>query len=349
MARFPFAPADGVIRINLKNGTLEFPHGQAPRLVSFDKKHGLTYQLKYDYNPDAKCPVYTKFLERCIPCEENRKIQLEYIAYILAPQLNYEKVLFVQGLGHNGKSVFIASTTALFGRRNVLGMSLENVTKRPDFRAELSKGIVNICSETAPKLDPTVFKAMASREAIECRKLYGRPYKLEGTEYATLLLATNTLPKDTEQTPAFFRRFLIVPFEVTITDEERIYRLNRIAYWEERPEELSGIMNEVVAGLMRLMENDGFTRSESVEAALEEYRVDSDSVSSFMQDEGWIPSVAHRVLLKELYAIYKDYCREAGRYAVGNREFAARLRIIHYTVKKGTNSVNYVHCERAGH
>jgi putative DNA primase/helicase len=181
--------------------------------------------------------------------------------------------------------------------------------------------------------------------------LHGKPYKLEGTEYASLLLATNTLPKGAEQTPAFYRRFLIVPFGVTITDEERIYRLNRIDYWEERPEELSGIMNEVVAGLMRLMENDGFTRSESVEAALEEYRINSDSVTSFMEDERLIPSVEGRVLLKELYSLYKDYCREAGRIAVGDREFSGRLRLIDYTVERGNKGpykgYYYVHCEKA--
>jgi putative DNA primase/helicase len=346
MTSFPFAPADGVIRVNLKNGTLEFQHGQAPRLVGFDKRHGLTYRLGYDYNRDAKCPIITKILERCVPCAEDRMVLLEYLAYILAPQLNYEKVLFVQGTGHNGKSVFVAITTALFGKNNVLTMMLENLTKRPDYRAQLSKGLVNICSETAPKLDPTVFKAMASREPIECRKLYGAPYKLEGTEYASLLLATNTLPKEVEATNAFFRRFLIIPFGENISEEERDYRFNRIDFWEGQPEELSGIMNEVVAALMRLLANDGFTRSKSSEAALEEYRVNSDTVPSFMQDERWEPSAERKVSLKELYSYYTDYCKESGRPAVGNKEFAGRLRLIGYTVERGTGNVNYVHCSK---
>ena len=57
IANFPFAPTDEVIRINLQSGTLEFRDGQVPQMVSFDKRHGICYQLGYDFDPNADSPL----------------------------------------------------------------------------------------------------------------------------------------------------------------------------------------------------------------------------------------------------------------------------------------------------
>ena len=74
IANFPFVQNDGVIRINLKSNTLEIREGQPVQTVSFDKSHGLCYQLGYDLNPDADCPLYQAFLERCVPLRVSLQI-----------------------------------------------------------------------------------------------------------------------------------------------------------------------------------------------------------------------------------------------------------------------------------
>jgi putative DNA primase/helicase len=40
-------------------------------------------------------------------------------------------------------------------------------------------------------------------------------------DYAKLIFNTNELPRDVEHNPAFFRRFIILGFDQTITEGER--------------------------------------------------------------------------------------------------------------------------------
>jgi hypothetical protein len=119
IANFPFVKDDGVIRINLQSGTLEFRDGQDPVMVPFDKRHGLCYQLGYDYDPNADCPMYREFMDRCVPDPANQMILEEYAAYVFVRKFNFERILFLYGTGANGKSVFIAILKALFGKPNV--------------------------------------------------------------------------------------------------------------------------------------------------------------------------------------------------------------------------------------
>jgi putative DNA primase/helicase len=42
-----------------------------------------------------------------------------------------------------------------------------------------------------------------------------------------MIFNANELPRDEEQTNAFFRRFIIVPFDVTIPAEEQDRKLHR--------------------------------------------------------------------------------------------------------------------------
>ena len=341
VANFPFTPTDAVIRINLKSGTLEFRDGQEPVLVPFNKRHGIRYQLGYDFSPGADCSLFRKFLERCVPETANQQILLEYAGYIFVNELNFEKVLFMYGQGMNGKSVMIAVLKALFGEHNVTEYSLESISKKAEYRAKLADGILNICAESANSLNIDVFKKIASREPLECRSLYKDPIML--TDYSRQIFSTNTLPKITEATEGFFRRFLFVPFDQYITEEERNYRMNMVEYWEESGE-LPGILNMVIAGLQRLVQNGGFTKSASSDVVLEEYKLDSNSVHSFVQDEGYVPCTESKVKLKALYDVYRLYCSNNGLKAVSIKNLAHRLRNLGYVVERGAGNVSYVHC-----
>jgi len=339
IADFPFVQNDGTIRINLKSGTLEFKDGQEPKLVSFDKRHGLCYQLDYDYNPAADYPQYQKFLDRCVPDAALQSILEEYAGYIFIKRLNFEKILFLYGSGANGKSVFLAALTALLGKPNVTEHSLESITKKQEYRALLANGLVNVCAESALTLNIDVFKKLASREPLECRKLYENPITI--SDYSLQIFATNVLPRTTEATEGYFRRFLLIPFDQFIPLSERNHRMNTVEFWQESGE-LPGILNRIIAGLQRLLRNGGFTPSEKSDSLLEEYRRDSDSVALFVSNKGYSPDAAVKIPLKELYGEYVEYCRDSGLKAVSDRTLATRLRSLGYHVDKGSGNLTFV-------
>ena len=209
----------GVVAINLQNGTFEFSergHG----LREFRQEDFLTHQLPFSYNDNAGCPLFMSFLDRNLPDKDSQAVIAEYIGYVFLRTLRLEKVLMLYGDGANGKSVLFNIILALLGRENVCSYSLEKLTgPDPQYRAGLENKLLNYATEISGRVDSAVFKQLISGEPIEARVLYSSAYIMDS--YARLMFNCNVLPAATERTTAYFRRFLIVPFSVTIPESEQ--------------------------------------------------------------------------------------------------------------------------------
>ena len=170
--------------------------------------------------------MFEAYLNKVLPGDEGVKKQMilaEYLGYLFikTETLKLEQVLLLYGTGANGKSVFFDIVNALLGSENVSSYSLQNLTddKCGYFRAMLANKLVNYTSEINGKLETAIFKQLVSGEPVEARLPYGEPFTL--TNYAKLIFNCNELPKDVEQSTAYFRRFLIIPFDVTIPEAEQ--------------------------------------------------------------------------------------------------------------------------------
>ena len=143
--------------------------------------------------------------------------------------------------------------------------------------------------------------------------------------YARLMFNCNVLPREVEQSEGFFRRFLIVPFNVKITDTEKDPQLAA----KITATELPGVFNWILEGLRRLLKARRFTDCEAARLELEEYRRESSSVLSFLEDCGITPAAneQEKVTLQHLYGCYGAYCLDNGhRFKVNRKTFAKTLR-----------------------
>jgi putative DNA primase/helicase len=181
-----------------------------------------------------------------------------------------------------------------------------------------------------------LFKKLASGEAFTARSPYGRPFEVRN--YAKMIFNANELPKDTEQTNAFFRRFVIIPFDVTIPTEEQDRELHRKIIAGE----LAGVFNWVLEGLKRLLSNKKFTDCPAIDETLKQYRIESDSAQMFIDENNYQPSSNERMLLKELYQRYKTFCCEDGYRACSNRTFSDRLRAKGFEIIKSGDRYVYI-------
>lgn len=312
--------ASGIL-INLMNGTLEINSG-AYKLKPFNSKDYLTYQLPFAFDMDAKAPIFNAFLDKVLPDKGAQKILAEYIGYLFISNkvLKLEKVLMLVGEGANGKSTFYDVVNGLLGRENVSTFSISKLTDREGYyRAMIGNKLLNYASEIGNKMDTTVFKQLVSGEAVEARLPYGKPMIMEN--YARFIFNTNGLPVDVEHNHAFFRRFIIIPFEVTIPEKEQDKNLSQKIVKDELP----GVLNWVLSGLDRLVKQGGFTQSEVVENVLKTYVKESDPVMMFLEEEGYIKHLKKTIALKEIYSEYRTYCMENGYRPLGNKNFKKRL------------------------
>lgn len=308
--------------VNLNNGTFEIT-SKKQILRPFDKSDFLTYQLPFDYNHEAKAPQFRKFLDEVLPELELQNILAEYLGYIFVKNsvLKLEKVLLLLGEGANGKSVVFEILMALLGRQNVTNFSLNRLTDdQGNSRAQLGNKLLNYSSEINGKLESSIFKQLISGEPVEARLLYKNTEII--TDYARFMFNCNELPGEVENTHAFFRRFIILPFRVTIKSKNQDKELSRKIINNE----LSGVFNWVLSGLTQLLKNKELSYSKIVENEVLQYQKESDSVLMFLEEEGYRKSTNTIRPLKEIYFEYESYCRMNHYTVYSSRKFSSSLK-----------------------
>jgi putative DNA primase/helicase len=334
------------VLINLQNGTFEISP-QGTKLRPFDSSDFITYQLPFEYNPQAKAPIFEAYLNRVLPDIERQKILAEYLGYVFIKHgsntLKEEKAMMLYGTGANGKSVFFDVVTAMFGRENVSNYSLQSLTEEKGFyRAKISNKLVNYASEINGKLETSLFKAMVSGEPVEACLKYGQPFTM--SQYAKFIFNCNELPKDVEHTNAYFRRFLIIPFDVTIPEHEQDKRLS----YKIIEKELSGVFNWVLQGLNRLLEQKRFSDCEAAQQAVEQYKIESNSVQMFLNENEYKGSLTNYKLIKDLYPEYRAFCIDDGMTPFKKTNFIKQLRALSLVVDRVSQNQLAVFIEAPG-
>jgi putative DNA primase/helicase len=318
------------VQVNLMNGTYEIKGGKGGMRL-FDPNDFITYQLPFNFDPDAKAKLWQAYLDRVLPDKSRQQVLAEYMGYVFirngSSRLKLEQALVLYGTGANGKSVFYEVMNALLGAENVSSYSLEHLTDTEGYsRAAIANKLVNYASEINGKLETAAFKQLVSGEPVQGRFPYGRPMILKN--YAKLIFNCNELPREVEHTEAYFRRWLIVPFDVTIPNEERDSELPRKIISTELP----AVFNWVLDGLNRLLEQKRFTECEAARDAVQQYRTEADSVQMFLSENGYQRCAEDIVEVKELYRCYKDYCREDLFIPLKKSNFKKRLEAAHVQV-----------------
>ena len=310
-----------VVKMNCSNGTVLFGTNSV-ELHLFDKRDNFFYKLNYDYTPDAIAPEFQRILNEALPLDGQMILQ-EYIASIFFPRFNHQKALLLYGRGGEGKSLIISIISAALGRDNVVERSVESLCAEESRTvADLENKLLNICYEMGSKFNISNFKRLVSKEPMTAKRLYMDPYTIY--DYASLLFACNELPKNIEYTNAYFRRLMILPFLNQIPEEKQDRALgDRVV-----KNELSGILNWIIKGAERLITQGCFSKSELVDGALVEYRIDADSVASFIDDSNYEKSTENKdcMTLKYLFEEYMNYCVESNCHACSRKTFSARLK-----------------------
>ena len=340
-AFMPTPEKQNEITINLLNGTFEVSKDKH-RLREFRASDFITYQLAFEHDPDATCPIFKKYLDRVLPDTDAQKVLAEYIGYVFLTKdvMKLEKVLMLAGPGANGKSVFFEIITALLGCDNVANISMQSLTESEYYRADIANKLVNYASEIGSKIHAEYFKRLASGEPIEGRLPYGKPMNIKN--YARLIFNVNELPKDIEHTHAYFRRFILVPFSVTIPEAEQDKELHLKIIRNELP----GVLNWVLDGLTRLVAQKGLTKCELIDKQIEKYQRESDSVLMFLEEKNYTKSDDKHVEYQNIYKEYKDYTQESGYKLMSKINFKRRLEWLGYPLEKIAGNVNVFHLQK---
>ena len=318
------------IQINLLNGTLEFSKKEF-LLKGFKSDDFIKYQLNFKYDPNSQSPLFKIFLNEVLPSKSMQDLVAEYLGSIFinkASSIKIEKVMVFLGNGANGKSVLFEVINKLLGTENVSNYSLQSLTDvNGYFRALLENKLLNYSSEMNGNIEFSIFKQLASQERVAARLPYKEPIILDN--YARLLFNSNVLPENAELTNAFFRRLIIVPFDVTIKEKDQDKELHLKLF-----KELPGILNWILEGLSRLIKNKKFTQSNKADELIKKYEIESDSLKLFLRENNYKKSIDNKLKIKDLYLKYKTFCLEDNYRAINKAKFIKRLNIEGIEIKR---------------
>jgi putative DNA primase/helicase len=246
---------------------------------------------------------------------------LEMIGYALYAGNPLRVAVLLLGPGCNGKSVLLAIIKALIGSENVSSVPLQQLSENRFAAAELFGRLANICGDLDARAirQTDVFKMLTGGDPIMAERKHRDPFIF--TSFALPIFAANEPPISSDQTEAWFSRWLVVPMEKRIPEGKIDPHL--AAKLTTEPE-LEGLLLRAVRGLQQVMERGRFELPPAIQAAREQYRENLDTV------HGWVSEVARldpqaatdRTLL---YSSYRQWAQNSGRLPVSSTRFYARL------------------------
>lgn len=280
--------------------------------------------LEYPFDPSAKCPLFTEYLDYSMEGDQQRiDLLQEWAGYLLTSKNEFQRFLALEGEGGNGKTVYFAAMSAMIGESNVSNVAIENFGDRFALSTTLGKA-VNISGD-AGEIDSVaegVIKQFTGGDAMFFdRKGIGG---INCPPTAKLMCAWNSRPRFRDKSDGIWRRMLIVPFTRQVDPDRRVRGMDQAGWWI-RQKEVSGILNWAIAGLDRLRQQGDFTRPAVSEIAMESYRTSVNPAAEFLKDYV-APEVGKEIFTSELYAMYVHWCQKNNHRPMANNTFGAEVR-----------------------
>jgi putative DNA primase/helicase len=301
-------------QVNVLNGILDtntrelLEHG--PNFLS-------ATQIPVMYDPEAECPAWDRFIEQTFP-EDAQRLAYEIPAWLMLPDTSIQKAVLLLGEGANGKSTYLNAVMEYIGRRSLANLSLQKIEGDRFAASRLVGKLANICPDLpSDHLSSTsVFKALTGGDPVQGEYKYRESF--EFMPYARLVFSANHAPRSGDASHAFYRRWLVVPFDNTFEPSEQRPRSELDASLAD-PRELSGVLNKSLTALASLRAR-GFTEAESTRQAHEEFRKATDPLDVWL-DNNTITHPDAMVARDELMRRYAEVCEAAGRPTFSRKAF----------------------------
>lgn len=306
-------------RICLANGILDIktfqvtPH--TPELIFLNK-------LPVKYDPKAKCPTIETFLSQTLNPDDIPVAQ-ELAGYCLLKAYPIHKAFMLTGTGSNGKSTFIHVLKKFLGENNCASEPLHQLETNRFAPVSLYGKLANLFADLSSKaLTETSMFKMLTGGVDPCPAENKFRDRFTYVNYAKMIFSCNRIPRSPDDTDAFHRRWVRLPFPNQFLGKTADKKLTQKLTTDA---ELSGFLNFALTGLQQLLKEGEFSNSKSVDEMREEYIRQSDSVQAFIMD--CIDMSPDEHTEKEvLYAEYTEYCRKMTYPCEANNTFHKVLR-----------------------
>jgi P4 family phage/plasmid primase-like protien len=248
------------------------------------------------YDPDAKCPIFLKFLDSLflnLPEDERAKvisaIQEFFGSALCVPMLHREerKGLLAIGPSRSGKTQLSLIFRKLVGAR-IASPSIADISTAFGLSPLLGADawVRDDAVSEGDKVDPARLKVLITGESVEINRK-GLPQVTTSLQIP-IFITTNVLPKARDTTDALYNRFLVLDMKCVVAEEDTIKARVALGVPENRnvadfiaETEMPGILNWALDGLERLRARGRFDLPRAIKAAIESFKQGNNPVAEW--------------------------------------------------------------------
>ena len=315
------SPQKTAIVIPTKSGYLHIGQTDPPlSLLDADPALGITYCLNCAYDPEAPAPLFKAFAREILPDPDVRDLVQEYAGYTLLGDTRYQKAQWWIGAGANGKGTLAQIVAALHQRASALSIdSLDGFRLVPLLDATLI-----YVDETPKRIDEQRLKTLLSGDLVSIDRKYRDPVSFR--PIAKWIVLGNDLPAISDQSDGFWRRWHVIPFPVSFTEENQKPLLAK----QIIEDELSGVLNWALDGLLRLLGRGHFLPPpRPVREAILKGKKDTDNVLGWIEDVEPAVTGTPAIPKDDIYTAYREWSFRNGTGPVSSTKFWTRIRQIY--------------------
>jgi putative DNA primase/helicase len=249
---------------------------------------------------------------------------LEIVGYTtIASKYPLHKAFMLLGRGSNGKSTYLRMLKDILGRGNVTSIPIQALADL-DYRflwAGLIGKLANIFADLPriPLSYTGVFKVLTGEDCIDIDRKGREPVRCY-TNYAKLVFSANELPRTSDLTQAFFRRWVIIDFPHTFPEDPG---------WYDRsitPEVRDQALTVGLEAMKETLQRRAFIGETDVR---ERWMEETDPIYRFMKDLERLNLARRdpdgRVAAQTLYMLYTEWARAQDVEVLAKAEFTKRL------------------------
>lgn len=309
--------------LNLRNGVYNLTK---QKLFPHEKKLLLTRGIDIEYDENAACPTWQKFLTVVLGENPNLlKYVWKAVGYSLDGSCAEQCFFFVHGnSGNNGKSTFIETILSLFGDYSKQTSTDTLMSKFGDpgisndiARLKDARLVAAPETEDGKRLNEGLIKRLTGGDTITARFMHQEFFEFK--PQFKVWMTGNHRPEIRGTDDAIWRRVKLIPFQVTVPKEDRDPYLK-----EKLLKELPGILKWALTG-HAAWRKERLGDPEEIKSVVEEYRESQDPIGAFLL-ECTEPSLTERVKSSALYTAYQAWCKRSGEYSISLKRFGTSMR-----------------------
>lgn len=305
--------------LTFQNGTLEIETGN---FRDFSPNDYCTIIMDYDYDPDARCPQWRKFINDITDDEPRREEVLQTMAgYALFPDCRFQKIFILLGGGSNGKSVYLEVIQKLFGDDNVSVVMPSGLTQEFQ-RVKLKDSLLNIGKDVSPNFATNEIREwlLNISDGTMVQACFKGQTHIDIVPRCKLIYSMNK-PPFASVVEGLGRRLHFVKFPCSFVDfpdknnpKQKPKDINLIP---KLLMELPGIFNWAYEGYKLLNIVGYFTDTPEQEELTKCFEETSDPLIVFCEEREF----ATRMTRADIYISYQRWCEEAGHKPLSRTRF----------------------------